>query len=104
MNLLRNPILFLSLAAFMVGCGASSNAAPQSMASSDAQIQDMVKARAIYEASKDKNFDALPADQKAEYTRLVHASDEAGAKRWWATMSPAPPMGGGGAGASMGPR
>ena len=70
----------------LVGCGSSSGGAAQSMAT-DAQVNDMVAARKIFDGSTDKNYDALPADQKAEYTKLVHATDEAGAKRWWSTMT-----------------
>ena len=47
----------------------------------------MVAARKLFDESADKNYDSLPADKKAQYTKLVHATDEAGAKRWWSQMS-----------------
>lgn len=64
------------------------------MATSDQQVEDMVAARKIFDESPDKNFDSLPADKKAQYTKLVHAADDAGARRWWSQMTN--PQGGSG--------
>lgn len=78
--------LFLVVAGAMLpGCG-DSGGKPEPMAN-EQQVQNMVKARDIFDASTDKNFDTLAADKKAEYSKLVGAKDEAAAKKWWDTMA-----------------
>ncbi|RYG25163.1 hypothetical protein EON82_08170 [bacterium] len=78
--------LLLLPSLIVAGCGSPSDGKPESMASSEAQVEDMVNARKIFDASADKNFDTLPADKKADYAKLVHAKDEAAAKVWWNRM------------------
>ncbi|RYG34954.1 hypothetical protein EON81_14130 [bacterium] len=75
----------------LTGCG-SSPGGPSEPIASEQQVENMVKARSIFDAS-DKNWDNLPADKKDEYTKLVGAKDQAGGKSWWDKMGQ--PLGGG---------
>lgn len=68
----------------LVGCGSSAQDKPMSV-STDQQVQDMVAARAIFDAAPDKSYDNLSSEKKAEFDKLVGGSDKA--RRWWSTMA-----------------
>lgn len=65
------------------GCGDGSGGKPQSIAS-ETRVQEIVKMREIFDKVRG-NWDALSAEDKAEYTRL--AGDEAKARQMWEGMA-----------------
>lgn len=79
------PLLALA-ALFAAGCGSSASGDKPVSIASDQQVEDMVAARKIFEGSADKNYETLPAGQKTQYNKLVHATDDSGARHWWDTM------------------
>ena len=73
--------LLVGITAF--GCGDNSGP-PQSIATQE-QVTNLVEARKIFDAS-DKNFDALSAEQKAEFVKLAGGGDETKARNIWNSM------------------
>ena len=79
--LLTLTIMSVSLLS-VVGCGPGEADKPVSIAS-DARVNEIVQMRKIFDEAKG-NWDALPPEKKAEYTKL--AGDEEKAKTMWANM------------------
>ncbi len=88
---MRTFLIAAALLAFGAGCDGPSGE-PDSMATSEMQVENMVKARALFDKSAGKWENLTPTEQ-AEYTNLVGGTD-ADREKWWSTMTS--PMSGGG--------
>ena len=81
-----SAVLLILVALFALGCsgGSTGPGAPEKIAT-EQQVQDMVAARKIFDASN-KDWNALPADQKAQFVKLT-GGNEAQSQSWWNTMA-----------------
>ena len=66
------------------GCSSGATGDKPVSVASDQQVQDMVAARKIFDASN-KEWSSLAADQKARFVKLT-GGNEAQSQKWWETM------------------